>query len=348
MIKKKEYETLINVRGNANVNLNTLVTRAENISSRWRDTIAVGNNKVAVRLTPDASVAYTDCFGREYRSDVSEYAFSQLCSKAGIPASFIMKCLETDRQELALMNYESFANELVDDQFLVRKYTDEQGNDTVRAILTDKYNVFDSGLVMNSIAEAVDLPQYRGRYEANQAFLNEDHLHVRFVDFNNPLPIGNDKLYSGFTVSSSDVGSGALCIKYFVYRFACRNGLVIAQGGGTMFRQTHLRQFELDGLNLFSNALEMIDTLNERVVQQITAAQNKKLDQDALDMYLAKAQTKLHIGKKGREQLAEILNTSYDMTKWGVINAITENSQSYTLEDRINAETFAGALLVAA
>ena len=67
------------------------------------------------------------------------------------------------------------------------------------------------------------MPEYEGRYEANQAFLSEDRVHLRFVDFNNPLPVQNDKLYSGFTVSISDIGSGALCIKYFVYRFACRN-----------------------------------------------------------------------------------------------------------------------------
>ena len=349
MIKKRGFETLVNVRGNANINFDGLVAKAKEMSRRWQDTIAMPHTHAStIRLTPDASVEYTDQFNRNFHADVSDYAFSQMCSKAGVPASYIMKCLESGHEELAIQNFKEWAPEKLDDNFLVRKYHDADGNETVRAVLTDRYNVFDSGLVLSSIQDAIHMPEYEGRYEANQAFLSEDRVHFRFVDFNNPLPVQNDKLYSGFTVSSSDIGSGALCIKYFVYRFACRNGLVIAQGGGTMFRQTHLSDFALQGSMLFANALEQVDVLNGQVMKQIEDARNKKLDKDMLDMFLIQAQRQLHLGKKGYEQLSELVTTVYEPTRWGVINAITEQAQQYTLEDRIAAETFAGKLLGAA
>lgn len=344
MIIKKEAETLASVKGTDRINLYDIVGKAEEMSKNWIDHTALHTADFPFVLTDDCKLSFVS--DEEYTQDISEYAFGQLCSKVGIPANYIQRCFDSGKKDLAIQNYRDWAasQEARNRNFLVRSY-----KGVTEAILTDKYNVFGSDLVLGAIRDAVMDQDYAGRYEANQIYLSQDRLHVRFVDFNNPLNVGGDELYSGFTVSSSDIGAGSLSIKYFLYRFACKNGIVYVKNGGVLFRQTHLNDFADAGKYLFIDALEKIDSINATVVSNIDAAAKKKLSKDELDMYLAKAQKELHIGRKGRESLQNLIGTTYDRTLWGLINSVTENAQNAKgLDRRIEAETWAGKLLAAA
>lgn len=162
-----------------------------------------------------------------------------------------------------------------------------------------------------------------------------------------PLIFGNREYTPGFTISSSDVGSGSLNIKYFIYRFACRNGLVIVKNGGTLFRQTHLGDFESAGADLFMKALENVDAMNQYAADKLVCSQNKMLSQEEMNLYLTRAQKELHLGKgKAMEDLNDLLNGTYpEGNILSFINAITENAQKYTLETRIEHEIWAGNVL---
>lgn len=341
-IIKQEAEILTNVKGTARINLDDLCSRADEMSLRWEDVLVSHEDKFPLELTEDCSLSFGTQF-RRYKQDISESAFGQLCSKVGIPAAYTKRCFDSGKQGLALQNYREWAQDKKpeDNDYLIRLY-----DGTARAVLTDSYKVFNSNLVLNAARQAVTDPKFAGRYEANQAFLSQDRLHIRFVDFNNPLNVGNDKMYSGFTISSSDVGAGALSIKYFLYRFACRNGIVYIKNGGVLFRQTHLGNFADTGKGLFMEALTKIDDLNAVATKKINDARTKTFTQEELEVYLARARKELHLGKTGEENLRNLVETTYDRSLWGVINAVTENAQSNDrLDRRIEAETFAGILL---
>ena len=344
MILNKEFEVLENLHGNNKIVLDDLLNKAIDMSGHWVDhKVPSYGTAMPIRLTEDAKVGFFDSnTGTSYEEDISAYAFTQLCSKAGIPASYTKKCFDNGKGDLAQRNYLEWANDEESDgkPLLVRSY-----DGVTRAVLSDRYNVFDSGMVLQNLVDAI---MERPQYEANQAHLSIDRLHIRFVNFNDPLTIGNDRLHYGFTVSSSDIGSGSLSVKYFLYRFACKNGLVIVKKGGTLFRQTHLNDFANAGKEMFLEAFDKIDILNQECTDQILKAQNKILTEEELAGYITRARKELHLGKTGEESLMELVNNTYDRTLWGVINSVTENAQRYSLDERLENEAWAGNLLQAA
>lgn len=345
MIVKSKNEELVNVKGKIDA-MEEYIFRAQKMSKEWADAIAISENGCPVRLTDDLCAAYTDPFGYTCKEDISEYAFSQLCTKVGVPASYVQKCFTAGKSDLAIQNFHEWSQDITGDQsMLVRNY-----GGIVRAVLTSRYNVFDSASVMECVYKALNAPAHKNRYTLNQIFLSEDKLHIRFVDFNTSVKAGSQSLTPGFTVSSSDVGSGSLNIKYFLYRFACKNGIVIVKNGGILFRQTHLAEFDKVGVSLFSEALKNIDTLNKYSQQQLKLAYEKVLSENEMKLYLAKAQKELHLGKgKAVEYLNDLLlNTYPDGNLLSFIHSITENAQKYSLETRIDHEVWAGNLLTAA
>lgn len=341
MIIKAEKEVLANEMGKSLDVLDRYIEDAEIMTHHWHEHKTSSRMDFPVRLSEDLLVSYNDNNGVYHRGDISEYAFSQLCGKVGVPAAYIKKCFANGLGDLAVKNYWEWSQRNCQEtNLLVREY-----DGVIRAVLTDKYNVFNTASVLNNIRNAVEDSRYRGRYTLSQIYMDTDKLHIRFVDFENKIIVGRTELYPGFTVSSSDVGDASLNIKYFLYRFACRNGIVIIKNGGILFRQTHLRNFDEIGGTLFANALENMDMLNEYSAKQIAMAENKHLTADEMQMYLTRAKRELHLGKK-IEAVEDLMNTVYtDRNLISFVNAITQNAQDYTLSTRLEHETWAGKLL---
>ncbi|MCD8084082.1 MAG: DUF932 domain-containing protein [Clostridiales bacterium] len=341
MIIEKGFESLKEL-GTENVGLDGLIDKAEDMETRWRDDFVTGHRIVPVDLTRNLTAVYTPDSMDTVEADLTDTAFSQLCQRAGVPGSYIKKCYETGREDLAVENFFSFTHTPSRDASTMRLRVFDG---TVRAALSMQYNPFDHPEILYGVKKAVGKD---GRYEANEAFLSPDRMHIRFVDFNNPLKVHGDRLYSGFTVSSSNVGTAAFSIKYFLYRFACKNGIVRVQHGGILFRQTHLQEFLQDGEELFAAAIEKMHAIDQITEKQIDTAMNRRLTAQELSFYLDKAQTELHLGKKGREKAADLIGTDYDPTMWGFINSITDTAHDYTLDTRLSMEQWAGNMLAAA
>lgn len=341
MIIENGFEGLKEL-GTKNVGLAELIDKADEMETKWRDDFVSGSSILPASLTLGQMIRYSkDGYG-PVESDMTENAFSQLCQKAGVPANYIRKCFDSGREDLAVQNFASWAQTPSSEQVTMRFRVYD---DVLHAALSTQYNPFDHPEILGGVERAVG---HDGRYEANQAYLSPDRMHIRFVDFNSPLKIHGDKMYSGFTVSSSNIGDGAFSIKYFLYRFACRNGIVRVQHGGILFRQTHLKEFMQNGEELFKAAIDKMHVLDQISEKQIGMAMDKSLTAQELSFYLDKAQRELHLGKKGREDVANLIGTVYDPTLWGVVNSITETAKNYTLDTRIGMEQWAGNMLAAA
>lgn len=337
-------------KGNKNcLDLNEYLTKAQDMKKRWEDTtIPSFTGGFPVSLTSDAKAVY-----KGKRQDMSELAFSQLCSTVGLPAAYIRKCLESGREELALQNYFSWAGDRGNRNnrgCMIRAY-----NDVVEGIVTPDYNVFDADEIIENLADTLDQTGMGNRYSLNQVYMSPSKLHMRFVDFDTPVYTedGGKKMYTGFTVSSSSVGAGSFNIKYFLYRYVCMNGLVIIRNGGTIYRQTHLSKFEETKRYAIAAALEKVDEMNGTAVQILSQAEHKYLSMEEMEEILNKARKELHMGRETSGEmmaLREILNTEYPQrTLLSIANAVTENAQKYdSLDKRIEHETWAGNLLMAA
>lgn len=339
MIIRNEEERLMQM-GTAKVSIKDLMDKADDMEPKWTDIMIPGN----VGLTEDGTVKFYDNAGMQQETDMTEHAFTQICTAVGVPASYVRKCIDNGMPDLAVNNYDRWAERYPREKAqMLRLY-----NGVVHAQVTSRYNVFDHAEVMHGIYEAVNDPAIAGQYEANQAFMSPDKLHIRFVDFNHPLTVGGDVLHAGFTVSSNNVGSGALAIKYFLYRFVCKNGMVKIQNGGMMYRQTHLGDFKAAGVSLFRDIVEQVKSVSQVTTKQIELAEKKLLTNYELETYMKQAQRELHIGQKGVDRLKDLVQNTYDPTLWGFLNSVTEAAQDYTLDTRLTMEQWSGQVLAAA
>ena len=340
MLLKGKREFLSQV-GTEKVSIESLLAQAEAIERGWRDDLIVGNTRVPILLTEDLKAAYTTSSGQQVAVDITENTLAQLCDRANLPAMYMRSLFEQGDADLAVANWNRRSQKLVSSETVLQSRVYEGA---ARAVLTDDYHPFNNSRILAGVWEAA-----RGSgYEANQAFISPDKVHMRFVDFDHPLKVSGG-LYPGFTVSSSNIGDGAFVIRFFLFRFACKNGIVHGSGvRGVIFRKTHSSAFEAPA-EIFLRAFVKMKEFIEMYERQIGKATSRALDKIAMEEFFAAAQKELHLGDKGMNEVRALVGTTYDPTVWGVVNAFTEAAQSsrYGLDKRVEIESYAGKILQA-
>ncbi len=340
MIIERQQERLSTI-GVDNINYDNLANKALVHRDNWKDSIVENAGSRNIRMTEDARLVYTDVNNITRFSNITQTAFEQYCNTVGVPAGYAQKCFDSGLGELAVENLDRWAMMNLPGEMKIRSYGED--ND-VYACVSTRFTSLSNSRVFDLLSESVDF----SRYQCNQAFLSPEKMHLRFVDFT-PLPIG-DRMFAGFTVSNNEIGRGALSVKFFLYRFACKNGLVKAEKGGTMFSQKHIGLTSEDELE-FMASFNDIETLKENSVSQILAAQKRNLSFKEMEMYLERVRKELHLGKVltiGERPAQEWIEDEFGPNLWGVVNFITQKAQEYSLDDRVDMETYAGRLLAAA
>lgn len=335
-------EERLSTRGVDNIEFDDLAERAGIHEGMWRDDIVSNIGNVNIRMTRDASLAFCDDSGRYHLANVTQTAFEQYCNTIGVPASYAQKCYENGMADLAVENFDRWSGRNAPAEMKVRSYGYEGD---VHAIVSTRFTSLSNSRVFDLLEDSVDF----SRYQVNQAFLSPEKMHLRFVDFT-PLPGVRDRMFAGFTVSNNEIGRGALSVKFFLYRFACKNGLVKVEKGGTLFRQKHIGLTFEDQVE-FQHSFQDIEALKENSVEQILAAQNRTLSYKEMEMYLERIRKECHLGKVltiGEMPADEWIRNEFGSNLWGVVNFVTQKAQEFTLDERVDMETYAGRLLAAA
>lgn len=332
MIIQQDFQQLITGHGTKDCDMKELLDKSRAISSRWNDGIVNNKERVNFSLDKDLMLTYKPEGGQKRKTDISQFAFAQLCGRMGVPANYIKKCFVSNKEELALQNFKAWAAE-TESNMLFR-----ESNGVVRAVLSDKYAPFDSYRVLRALKYSADLE----RWKLTQVHLSEDRLVARFVDFT-PLPVNDGShLYLGFNVSSSDVGNGALSITMMLYRSVCQNGLLISSMGGTLYRQTHVGEKMTESkLATFNQIFFGIDASAKAVLDTIGKCRNRILKDYEMEVYLERARRELKLSEKSMEKMNSLLGR-YEQSQWGLINSVTELAQDFTLDTRLDMESWAG------
>lgn len=330
----QDFEVLYTGHGTEKCDFNKLLERSKEIRNKWENDIVLNKEKINFNLDENLRFKYMTESGKKKEADITQFAFSQLCARLGVPANYVKKCFNTGKKELALQNFRAWADE-AESNLLVR------ANDgVVRAVLSDSYSPFDSYQVLRALKYTVDFK----RWQPTQTYLSEDRLVMRFVDFT-PLPINDGSpLYLGFTVSSSDVGRGSLNVKMMLYRSVCTNGLLISDMGGLLYKQNHIgAKMTESKLQDFNRIFLDIDSNAKAVIDNINLCRSRQLKDYEMTMLVEKAKREMKLSEKSVEKLQLLLNTTYEPTQWGLINSVTELAQDFTLETRLEMEEWAGS-----
>lgn len=316
------------------VNVDELYEKAAEDRKRWKDFYVDNSGGDKIYFTEDMKLRYKPV-GKEWQeADITEFAFGQLCTNIGIPAAYIKKCIDNEKTELAISNFKAW----VSGGGRVLLVREVEG--TVRAVLSERFQPFDNDRAIRTVKNMVD----RDKYMLQAAHLSEDRLHMRYIT-RNPLDVKGDPspMYSGFTISNSGVGRGSFNMVYYLYRQWCDNGALVTDKKGTLFRQSHAGADIADGkLSLMGRSLNEMENLNRYALEHIRKNQSKVLDEMEMKYALESARYKLKLSEKAQENIQDLLMGAYDRTLWGFHNAVMEVAQEYTLDTRIEYETYAG------
>ena len=267
-----------------------------------------------------------------HKRPMSRFSMGQLCNKLGISVRYIEKCINDGRIELASDN----VNEWLSDygkSLYIRTHRDK-----VRGILSDRYTTLDTPEILDVVADVVD-PE---NYAVKGHFLTPERFHARIVHKDAISKV--DDLFAGIQIDSSDVGRSTLTVKYFIYKQVCTNGLIIAQQGNMLFSQKHIGMKLTDFKKEFVVAMEQIPILTKQYQGVITKAQGVELVQD--DHLVEDIMNRADLSKEAATKVLTVREEKYPATYWGIINAVTEVAQDYTLERRLEIERAAGDMLL--
>lgn len=307
-----------------------MIPKRENPTTRF----AVENGTPILKFKPEKGKCKT--------LSMTDYSLRALCSKLGLPAAYITKCITERKADLAEKNMNTWLREYGNALFV--RATD----DHIRGVLSSRYSSYDVDCMLKDIADVMgDID----RYEVKQSLLNEERLHLRFVG-KDPLNVAGEDLFPGFTIDSSDIGRSCLEVNAIIYKQVCTNGLMLPRRFESLLLQRHigidtqdLREefiYSIDKIGPLITKMEtsVIDTAKKPLTlrysnQSEEEASEQKLHRE-LGLLIPEAKRVLDIMKQG----------TYPENRWGLINAITEAAQAYTLERRLELERTAGRLLV--
>ena len=323
-VTEDKFERLVDA---GNDKFSTLVDKADDIQSRCTDIDGVLMSEL--RLNDNLHLYLSD---NNEDIGITPYAFSQLCTKLGVPTQYMKKCIEVGFSPLVIDNINSWLGYFGHKKLLIRKY-----GEVSRGILSDKYSICDTPEILSVISQSGILKNM----DLNSYVINPSRFHARFVG--DKMKIVGEDLFAGIQIDSSDVGRSKLDIKFLVYKQICTNGLVLPKEAGTVYEQKHIG---IDPTKMVGTLKESFNSFSTKVTDAISFIEKAKdiriKDTDSI-IHMIKNGTK--VGDEAVNDIFDVASEHYDMSVWGIVNAITEVSQKYTLEHRIIMERYAGGLL---
>lgn len=340
---KEVGESLVLPTRSHGISFGDIVQRAHDIERCCEDSIILPEQVRESFISTDGKKVFYN-FESESKLRFTDYSFGQMCNKLGVPVGYMQKCLSDEKmRELVDYNLNSWLSEYSGGSMLVRKY-----NDSIRGVLSNKYSICDTGEILNTLGEVLPVDDFN----IKGYFISPERFHMRCVM--SPLNIPGEDLFAGIQVDSSDVGRSTLIVSFLIYKQVCTNGLVISRGGGTLFKQKHIGvKSEVFGRELKESYAEIPSLIKWAKMSIEEAMQRGEVDfdtmtQDKMNDLINKVKTLTSFDDKLSMRTIEIMRDKYTPNTWGLVNALTEVAQEFTLERRLEIEKIAGGLLIAA
>lgn len=246
---------------------------------------------------------------------------------------------------------------------LIRTIHDEADKRIVRAVCGSKYRPLDS----YDLLEAVLPELIQAGCKIKSAEVTERRLYIQASTDRVQGEVRKGEIVeAGVIISNSEVGSGALNVQPLVYKLACTNGLIIqdyayqrrhvgrAHGGGSEevgaaeFFTTETKK--ADDRALFLKARDTVrGVLSEegfgKILTKMRAAAGdaSKADPEAMVERVAK---RFDINEDERGTMMRHLIEGGDLTRWGILNAVTRTAQDVKEYDRaVDLEKVGGMIL---
>lgn len=208
------------------------------------------NNEELGKILNETGIDYVDS-NHSIALDCLDTMKSHLAEKLNIPSRYYQRM---DKEALGLLDHNvTHWLRKANQNYMVRSFIDKNEEKGVaRAILSDRFKVIDNYDILLAALSAIKETGLNIQLDSQGADISEKCLYLRFICpdieiqapelLRNYRPNGEkskcgDGIISGFTISNSEVGAGALTIAARAVILACDNGMVKTD---EKFHQRHL------------------------------------------------------------------------------------------------------------
>ena len=314
--------------------INALVERLHTDARDRRDFIAEAS---AVRMEGGRLIVG----GRTYAP--TDLMHRQIGNDLQIPARYYDR-LRMDRPEMLDANVNAWLEDN-SDRRMVRTLRGDG-----RAWLSDRYRRIDHDAVLGGVLDA--LVEADARMASLQATDSRLYVQARFPRIEGEVALGQP-VQAGVIITNSEVGLGALEVRPLIYVLACTNGMVVPRqmSGGVMRRHLGARD-DRDGL-LVGHSHETAAAMDRALMLQIRDAV-RHLSDPAQFLSLLGNLRESATGTVIENPVAavrELANTyglteeerdgalvtlvrDGDYSRWGALNAVTEQANRHASYDR--------------
>jgi len=237
--------------------------------------------------------------------------------------------------------------------FNVRIRHDDEGNDVVRAIVSERYGVIDNHEAMEMVSNA--LPSLDDAL-ASHLFNDGDDIfgNILLPDYMKSEP---DSDYGvGIAFKNSEIRNSTFKISPFLFRAICLNGMIWGRMNSEInVNQRHMGKIDLGDLQLqVTQAIKVALTQGNDMLTLLGYAKQVKVTnpvaviaQLARDEKMTIEQGKLwHKGYL--DSLHERHGDVHEKSAFGIINGLTRSAQDYNASTREEMETLASKILAPA
>lgn len=284
---------------------------------------------------------------------VNRLCGQQIASKIGIPTKYWEK-MRVEAPGLLDQNVNHWFQSRNDTRML-RTLKGE-----ARAFLSERYRPLDNDAVAANV-----LPRLNAAgFEVKSSQITEQRMYIQLTTARIQGEVKKgDVVQSGLIISNSEVGCGSLKIEPLIYRLVCLNGMIAGQ---SLYKK-HIGKVLVEGMGdnaaeIFSDRTkELTDKAFWGQVDDIVTQVTSKETFDKLLLQMQEA-TQIKIGSPAhavevvakrfnvqdqeRENILNNLIAGGDVSKWGLVNAITATANGMEDYDRgIEFERFGGEVL---
>lgn len=306
-------------------------------------------------LNPDPFVAADAQFIAEKGKPLNAIAHQQITSRLDIPVKYYNRMLEKTPELLARNVNHWFASS--PEKRLVRTL-----DGTVRAFLSDRYQRIENEQIANVVLPIL-LEEPEVRIESCQITDSRMYIKAVFPRIQGEVSKG-DIVQSGIAISNSEVGQGAVKIEPLVFRLVCLNGMIINDSkfsarhvGGrigsndsniiTMLSDEAIKADDhailLKTRDVVRAAFDSV-RFNEHLTKMRGATEDKLSGNPAEAVKVLAKKQALNEFEEG--SILRHLIAGGDVSRWGLLNAVTRTAQDVESYDRATElETLGGNIL---
>ncbi len=285
---------------------------------------------------------------------MTETAHDQLAQKVGIPSKYYDR-MRKDAPGLLSIN----ANEWLRREPERRMVRTMDGN--ARAFLTDRYQRIDNEHIAEVVLPVLaDTPGIR----VASAEITDRKLYIKAVNerVRSEVKLG-DPVEAGVLITNSEIGFGAVSIAPMVHRLVCLNGMVVAD---QKYRRNHVGRRADASEAVYEMLTDETRRADDRaILLKVRDIVKAALDEARFALTVEKMREAAH-GEKMLDPLRSIeelgrsmglnegekggvlrhLIEGGDLTKWGMLNAVTRAAQDVESYDRsTDLEAVGGRIL---